>query len=263
MTIADLIKSTIDSSKERMKSPIVGSYICSFLIFNWKPLVIILFSNEKIENRISAVELYFNPWYWSVISVVIPIVISLVYTFGAPMLMVWVEAKLEPTKEKRIKRIYKSKQFVVTEKITLAGKELELKDAESGNKEKQELLDRISYLEESISQLQAGHKSTIENLNTSLKESNEIVRDLTAKISRIENGTSSGSVAIKELVDGQYRNTTLAGVLRETSIDEDGLITAIGSNERARFLLINGMVDETPKGYILTEKGEKLRKQVQ
>lgn len=178
MTLTELLKSTIDASKERLKTPIVGSYICSFIIFNWKPLVILIFSTEKIEGRILAVERYYTPWYCMIISIGIPIVIALLYTFGIPMLMVWIEARLEPTKEKRIKRIYRSKEFIIKEKITLAESELELKNAISGNKEKQDLLDQIEALKESNIQITAVNKNSINQLNFKLKEANETIEEL-------------------------------------------------------------------------------------
>ncbi|MBF4466403.1 hypothetical protein [Flavobacterium sp. LC2016-12] len=179
MTITELIQSTIDSSKERLKTPIVGSFICSFIIFNWRPIVILIFSDEKIENRLKGVDFYFNTWYWTVLAITVPILMVGVYTFLIPMLMVWVDEKLEPTKEKRIKRVYKSKQFVIKEKITLAIVELDLKNAESGNREKQDFIDRIKFLEDSKEQLEESkrqmeiaNKNSIDQLNAKLKEAN-------------------------------------------------------------------------------------------
>lgn len=185
MTFADLIKSTLDSSKERLKNPIVGSYICAFVIFNWRPILLLVLSDEKIENRIKSVDFYYTPWYWIIISIVIPIVISLVYTFGIPILMVWIDQKLEPTKEKRIKRIYKSKQFVTSEKIILAGRELDLKNAESGNKQKQDFLNEIESLKETIAQrdetlnqISIANNNTTDQLNKNLKATNTLLIDM-------------------------------------------------------------------------------------
>jgi hypothetical protein len=180
MTITELIKSTIDSSKDRLKTPIVGSYICSFIIFNWRPIFVLLFSDENIESRIASVNRYFTPWYWNVISIIVPIAISLGYTFGIPLLMVWVEQKLETTKEKRITRIYKAKEFVIKKKIVLAVTERDLKDLESGNKQKEDLLQQIKSLEESKNQIEqsriqteSADRNTITQLNDKLKEANQ------------------------------------------------------------------------------------------
>ncbi|MBF4519117.1 hypothetical protein IRZ71_22415 [Flavobacterium sp. ANB] len=185
MTFADLIKSTLDSSKERLKNPIVGSYICAFVIFNWRPILLLAFSDEKIENRIKAVDLYYSPWYWIIISIITPIAISLVYTFLIPISMVWIDQKLEPTKEKRIKRIYKSKQFVTTEKIILAAKELDLKNAESGNKQKQDFLNEIESLKETITQrdetlnqVSLANNNTTDQLNKNLNATNTLLADM-------------------------------------------------------------------------------------
>lgn len=172
MTIADLIKSTLDSSKERMKTPIVGSFICSFLLFNWKPIYILFFSDEKAESKINTVNLYFTGWN-CLVTILIPLLMVCVYTFLVPMLMVWIDQKLEPTKEKRIKGIYRSKGILIKEKISIAGIELELKNALSENKDIQTLLDKIKFLEDLNTQSEDSNKHIITNLNEKLEQANK------------------------------------------------------------------------------------------
>lgn len=51
----EIYNSILDSTKERLKNPLVGSFIFSWIIFNWKPIFHIIFSNNSIENKIDFV----------------------------------------------------------------------------------------------------------------------------------------------------------------------------------------------------------------
>ncbi len=64
----EIIQSIFDSSRERIKNPIVGAFIFSWLALNWRIVLIILFSNKKIVDKIALVEekyidINLNFWY--------------------------------------------------------------------------------------------------------------------------------------------------------------------------------------------------------
>ena len=64
----EIINSILDSTKERLKNPLLGSFVFSWIIFNWKPIFYIIFSKNSIENKIDFVsECYSlintNFWY--------------------------------------------------------------------------------------------------------------------------------------------------------------------------------------------------------
>lgn len=169
MTIVDLIKDLIDTSKERLKTPISGAFIWSFLIYNWRPIAVLFFSNAPLEDRIVVI----NDVYCGYLAIIMPIVIAFIYTVGVPMLMVQIDKLLIKTKKTRVDNIYESKEHTIDKKITLAKKEFELKNAESGNKQIDELQERINTLEETNSQITQANKNTVEQLNIKLKEVNE------------------------------------------------------------------------------------------
>lgn len=177
MTIADLIKSLIDTSKDRIKTPITGAFIWSFSVFNWRPLAILFFSNVSIEERIEEI----NNSYCNILAILAPILMAFAYTMGTPRVMVWIDSKMTKTKHDRLKKIYKTKEDIVILKTSLAIKILELKDAESGNKEKQDFLDQIESLKESNEQMVDSYKASIESykntitqLNSSLEKVNKM-----------------------------------------------------------------------------------------
>ncbi|HDW2027074.1 TPA: hypothetical protein RK455_003942 [Enterobacter ludwigii] len=59
--IKDIFSSFRQTSLERIKSPVLGGFVFSWIAFNWKTILILISSTEKIEERLSYVqEHYFN-----------------------------------------------------------------------------------------------------------------------------------------------------------------------------------------------------------
>lgn len=172
-TIADLIKDFIDTSKERLKTPISGAFLWAFIIWNWRPIFELLFSKIAIEDRIYIIEQeYCKPEniYW-------PVGIALFYTIIIPVIMIGVDWILAPIKKIRIGRIYQSKDFVTDEKIKLARKEFELKNVESGNKQIEDFQRQIQDLEESKNMLVSHHQLEKDELNKIIKESSIMLKE--------------------------------------------------------------------------------------
>lgn len=165
-TISDLLHSLIESSKERIKTPITGAFICSFFIYNWRPIFILLFSNTNIEYKIAMIDYE----YCTLGAILWPLGLAFFYTLMVPSIMLVVDELLIPINKRRISSKYNRKFFE-------AERETELKNILSGNRDHQELLDRIKFLEESNIQRADADKNTIESLNLKLNESNRLVQD--------------------------------------------------------------------------------------
>lgn len=54
----ELIVSFVDNLKERTKSPFYGSFVFSWLVFNWKPLFILLFSHKDIYTVLGDLKIW-------------------------------------------------------------------------------------------------------------------------------------------------------------------------------------------------------------
>lgn len=64
-TIRELLIEIIESLRERLKNPIIGAFIFSWLAINWRIVLVLLYSNQTIEERIGIIEesylnIYFN-----------------------------------------------------------------------------------------------------------------------------------------------------------------------------------------------------------
>lgn len=171
MTFPDLIKEIFYSTKERIKTPISGAFFYSFIIYNWRPIVFLVFSKTSIENKIIVI----NHEYCNFWAIFVPIIIATLYTLIIPKIMLQIDNDLAETKLQRISNIYDVKKHTVEQKKLLAGEEVELNDIISGNRSRQELIDKIVTLEEANIQRALADKSTIDSLNLQLAESNKII----------------------------------------------------------------------------------------
>lgn len=258
MTIAELLKELNDSTKDRIKNPIVGAFICSFIAYNWRPIFILLFSDLPVEDRIEFVNyVYCNKW-----GLIVPIIFGIAYTLVVPLIMILMDFGLMPMKRKRIANIYYNKGFTTDQKTLHAVKERGLKNAESGNKDIDDLNQKIkaleeskAQLEESIVQIRETEKLTIDGLNQSLSESNSMLQKLR---NTMYNERSDINLDVyEEEINGKTVTQTIAGVLRGTIVDSNNYV--LEANEgRLNFMINTGYVENTKSGPRLTREGKNL-----
>jgi hypothetical protein len=150
----EIINSILDSTKERLKNPLLGSFVISWVIFNWKPIFYMILSNESIENKIDFISecyssMYFNFWF--------PLFFSIFYIVIFPYIL-WGFDKL-------------------TSKGIIGRKEnvLELNISDLKNKK------RIAVEESELENIKASYRDKadlnkkIEILNGQLNEKDEII----------------------------------------------------------------------------------------
>ena len=176
MTITELLKDIVEGAKDRLKNPLSGAFVWAFIIFNWRPLIFLMFSDKSIEHKIIDI----NYEYCSVWTIIVPLGMALIYTIGLPFFMLLIENLVQKTNEKRIENTYKTRGVKMDGKIELATKEFTLQNKRTGNKAIEELQDendtlkaQISALQESINQINDSNTQAVENLNAILKKSNE------------------------------------------------------------------------------------------
>lgn len=218
MTFADLFNSLLESSRERIKNPLIGSITSCFVIYNWRPISILLFSDQAIEVKIKII----NDIYCYPLAILIPILFGVLYTIYLPMLMVSIDEDLEPMKRARIANLYIYKDLTVTKKIDLAEKEYQLKNIETGNKDREmiqkendHLANENEKLKQELLDSNESRSNFIGDLNTQLKSTNESYQKTIA----------SNTVEFKNL---QLVNAKLNSELRKA----DDIIQVIGQLEK-------------------------------
>lgn len=169
MTLSELLKEVYDSSKDRIKTPITGAYTIAFILWNWRPILLLIFENAKISDKIIII----NNEYCNLQAILGPLLISLIITIGVPFLMTLIDWSTSSPKKTRLKYVYKTKISDSEYQIDLAKQELILQDIRSGNREKQDLVDKIKQLEHQIIDLNESNKTVVDTYKNQLNDLNE------------------------------------------------------------------------------------------
>jgi hypothetical protein len=161
----ELIKSILESSKERIKNPLIGALAFSWVFINWKIVFIILFSKQTIENKIIHIE---SNYIKVCSNYIYPICTALIYLILLPYISQFVEWVIK--KSVIARKSNKTKMLVkgITGKQEVAIEVGILEDINAKNESKIELNKRIKDLK---------------NDNESLKNN---ILDLENKISELK-----------------------------------------------------------------------------
>ncbi len=166
MTIPELLKEIYDSSRERIKTPITGAYTLAFILWNWRPILLLIFEKVNVSDKIIIINNEYCNWQ----AIFGPLGIALIFTIVVPFLMTAIDWSTESPKKTRLKNVYKNKIYDAEYQIDLAKQELVLQDIRSGNKEKQDFIDKIKQLEQQIIDLNESNKVVVENYKKQLDD---------------------------------------------------------------------------------------------
>ena len=185
MTFSQLLRDIFESSRERIKTPITGAFITAFILYNWRPILQLIFSKMAMEDRITIVDVEYSSPY----AIIVPILIAVFYVTGLPLIVNWLDGLMNPIKQSRVKKIYGNKDFELIEKIKIASKELKLKNVESDNKEIEDFTLKIDQMVLEKNQMQKEH-------NLKISEYTKRFADITATM---ENMTANENIRLQEV----------------------------------------------------------------
>lgn len=163
----DFLGSIFKTTEERLKNPFVGSFIISFIAFNWKPILIVIFSKIPIEDRVSYVSNNYSDFAYLL---VLPLLLSLFYVLFLPKIMCWIDENTFEAFKKRNEHLYSSKKIDIQGQISIAEKEVELENKKAESKDKADLNAEIKNLKNTIS----SKDLEIENLKSISEDINKV-----------------------------------------------------------------------------------------
>ncbi|PKR81776.1 hypothetical protein CW751_00090 [Brumimicrobium salinarum] len=152
----------MQSSKERIKNPILGAFLISFIVFNWKPIFIVLFASQPIQEKINQVEVSYSTY---LTNIWLPLAFALFYVLILPYIMLLFDKMSKKALEGRKNNILNQKLFDYESKKQLAKKESELEDERAGFRDTANLNKKIDVLTRQIEERD-------ETINTLQKELN-------------------------------------------------------------------------------------------
>ena len=147
----DFLKSIFKTSEERIKNPVMGSFMTSWVIFNWKPIFLLMFSSRIIEDKINYIEQCFSN-IWNLLWC--PLISTLLYLIALPYINLTIEILLNFSQSKRTNLLINKQKLTIESQKQLAIEEIKLEEAKSEfrernthNKHVEELLQKIIELE--------------------------------------------------------------------------------------------------------------------
>lgn len=146
----DTLRSIATTSRERFKSPLIGPFIIALILYNWRALIILFFSDKTIDCKIAIIDSKYCGWD----GVIFPILIAFIYYLILPVIMTGCEALLFPIESYRI-----TLRYLKLEKEAV--RERKYQDLRSGNMELQALNNEITNLKLQINQMQTTHDDAI------------------------------------------------------------------------------------------------------
>lgn len=144
-----LINSIFESSNERLRNPFISSFIFTALILNWKTILVIVFSDLNMIERINYVSINYNNVYDCL---VLPLFFALFYVIVLPYLMQFFSYAVKKAKNNQIKGFYEEETFKLSQRANLVRGQVELERIKADSKELTDLNEQIESLKKSNSE---------------------------------------------------------------------------------------------------------------
>ncbi|HGF0116369.1 TPA: hypothetical protein ACGBTX_000536 [Klebsiella aerogenes] len=183
----ELISSFKSTALERVKSPILGAFVFSWFVFNWRGFLILLFSKSGIEERIIYIEHYYN---WLTLYV-FPIALALALCWILPRLnKIITKLQQEPNNE-TTRLLLKAKVAHAKEMLELATlnakKDLAFKREERDIEENiKNIKNEKNNLQSEFDQLQDSHRKLTEWFDAESDKTKSLTDNLNALNATIE-----------------------------------------------------------------------------
>lgn len=197
-SIKEFCSSIYQSSSERMKSPIIGTYVLSFIIVNWRAFLVLIFSNSTIENRIKLVDV---TWYNSK-AIWLPGIITGIYIFIIPYAHLLIDKFLSWYRKYEIIKEHEARKTLLINQASEASLERQVADAKAGTSEINDLQEKVQVLTTQNQILSSQSTTQIENHNRTLEENKNKIRqlneELTSKNKELEKNSSKQMIELPE-----------------------------------------------------------------
>jgi len=95
--IEGIISAIQGNIKTKLDDPLIGSFIASFVFWNWNSFLLLFFGEKKIDDRIidciNSFKLSFDGWddfYPSLLVYLVPVLMTVFYIFFMPYVSIWI-----------------------------------------------------------------------------------------------------------------------------------------------------------------------------
>ncbi len=173
----ELINTFLETSKERIKNPFIGAFCFAWIVMNWKPILYVLLSSDKISDKITNIELKYSSLSNTL---TFPVLLALFYVILLPYIMWFIEELVKKSTKGRKNNIVNQLLLDIKGKQKLAIEEINLEDIKSSFQEKSELNNELKSLRNKLSRKDDDIKelnNKITELNTSISNYRELMEN--------------------------------------------------------------------------------------
>lgn len=165
----ELLTTFFETSKERIKNPLIGAFIFSWIAFNWRPILILLFSEKQIEGKLTLIGAEYSSinhalWF--------PLLAALFYVVILPYFSWLLEFALKKAVEGRGKNLIEQQKNNIIDKQILAIEEIKLEDIKANYREKADLnrhLEDLMFEVNEKEKIISGKDETINSLKSDVE----------------------------------------------------------------------------------------------
>lgn len=204
----DIIKSFFDASRERIKNPLIGTFIISWIAINWRPIMILLFSEQKIENRIDYIIACYSSFQTYFL---IPFLIALIYVIILPYFMWAVDELIRKSTIGRKKNLLKQTIYDYEGKHQIAIAESKLEDLKASYRDKADFNNQIEQLRNQLDERE-------ETLQIQKMEIEQYNKDLAELKNSTEQNTSELSISNLEKKFDEFQKNDLFDYFKEVGV---------------------------------------------
>lgn len=198
-TIKSLLQATQHTIVQRIKSPTIITFIISWVICNWQPLLYFMFLEGNIDTKIQKA-LEFKNIYDQLIY---PIIISIIYIICLPYINLALSKLLNKHRIYFLRKfedncfvLHEQERKVIARKIELEQLEGDLKNKKNTNNEIDRLEKLLKQKDKEISNINIQRETDRNNFETTLHAER---RNMQNHISSIENELKTSQQLNKEL----------------------------------------------------------------
>ncbi|MDO7138894.1 hypothetical protein [Algibacter lectus] len=193
----EFISNLFKVSNERLKNPLIFSFLLSWLAFNWRPIFTLLLSDKKIEDRITYIsenfnEIQFNLFY--------PLIFSIGYVLLLPYVTWLIEVLVQYAKIGRKRNLISEQLSDLRDKQKIAREEYKYEQEKAGNAEISQLNSNIQEL----TKVNTEKDKVIERLKIDLTESKKEQKKLEQYISLESPENTEFNEEMKMNLDKEY-----------------------------------------------------------
>lgn len=143
-SVKELLQSLLESSRDRLKNPIVSAFIFSWVVINWRILGILIFSDKKIEDKITFIEDCYSDYY---LNFWIPLGVAILYILVLPYVMLIFDSLLRKAFTLRRQILTSQRLEEIQDRQEIAAEEWQLEKIRQGSQDIELMKDKISELE--------------------------------------------------------------------------------------------------------------------